>query len=204
MKYEKIFDTFSNGVTRKLKKGDILYNEGSMPEGVFLIKTGLIGLFHVAPNGKETFLRVFGEGNTIGHRSYFASEVYHASSIALAPTTVEYLSQDKFEEFIKENPEFIRDVLTQVSQDLGLAELRMSGLHDKTAASRIVESILFLKLKYPQQLWTRKNIADFSGSTFETVTRVLNKLEKSNEITKNGRDFTINDPERLLSIIEEI
>ena len=203
MKIEKIATYFQNGLKKHLKKGDILYREGDSPTGIYLIESGLIGLFHLAPNGKETFLRVFDNENTIGHRSFFAKELYHATSMALAPTIVRYLSKDQFEKMINDHPEILREILEKVSIDLGNAELRMSGHQDKTAAGRIIESIVFLKLKYPTQVWTRKLIADFSGSTIETVTRVLNKLEKTKDITKQGRDFSIIDPSNLLKKINQ-
>ena len=171
-----------------------------MPSGIYYIQAGLVGLYHLSKNGKETFLRVFGPGNLLGHRSYFAKENYHASSKAITDTKLTYIPQDEIEKHPASNKQTLRHILTQVALDLGKAELRISGRHDKSAGSRIIESVIFLKLNYPTQMWTRKQIADYSGSTFETVTRVLNKLEKEGFITKNGRDFTIHSPEQMMSI----
>jgi CRP-like cAMP-binding protein len=89
-------------------------------------------------------------------------------------------------------------MLQIVSRDLGNAELRLSGLQDKSAMTRIIEAMVFLKLKHPDYTWTRKEIAEFSGSTFETVTRVMSRLADEGLIVKEGRDFIINDPEELL------
>ena len=66
-----------------------------------------------------------------------------------------------------------------MAKDLGEAELRMAGLQDKTANIRIAESLVYLKLKHPKHIWTRKEIAEFSGSTFETVTRVMTLLSNA-------------------------
>ena len=196
-------DLFPDLSTKAFKKGEIVYDEGSRPTGIYFIQSGIIGLYHLAENGKETFLRVFGPGNLLGHRSYFADEFYHATSIAVNDAKLIYIPKEVLEEHLDQKPETLRLILTQVSSDLGKAELRMSGRHDKSAGGRIIESIVFLKLHYPEQIWTRKQIADYSGSTFETVTRVINKLEKDGEITKNGRDFTINSPDQLLEKISE-
>ena len=92
---------------------------------------------------------------------------------------------------------------SSIAKDLGKAELRMAGLLDKTAHKRITESLVFLKLKYPEYVWTRKEIAEYSGSTFETVTRVMTILEKKNLIKKSGRDFKVLDHEKLLSLQED-
>ncbi len=193
------FDSFFPHLTsRNLKKGSFIYEEGQGPSGIYYINHGLVGLYHLAENGKETFLRVFGKNNLLGHRSYFCKEKYHASSQAITNAEITFIPQEDLEIYLGQNPNSLRQILAQVASDLGRSELRMSGRHDKSAGGRIIESIVFLKLHYPDQLWTRKQIADYSGSTFETVTRVLNKLEKDGDIIKNGRDFSIISVESLL------
>jgi CRP-like cAMP-binding protein len=90
-----------------------------------------------------------------------------------------------------------------VARDLGDAELRLAGLLDKTAHRRISESLVYLKLKHPDYTWTRKEIGEYSGSTPETVTRVMRILERKNIIKKHGRDFEILNNDKLLSLKEE-
>ena len=198
MNFEKFDEKFPKTSPKLLKKGDFIYKEGELSRGIYYIKSGIVGLYHLSENGKETFLRIFGPKNILGHRSYFANENYHASSVAITDIELSFISQDDLEKYLNLNIEVLRFILKSVAQDLGNAELRMSGRHDKTAANRIIESIIFLKLHYPNQIWTRKQIADYSGSTFETVTRVLNKLEKDGYIIKKGRDFNILSIEDLI------
>ena len=90
-----------------------------------------------------------------------------------------------------------------MAKDLGKAELRMAGLLDKTAHKRITESLVFLKLKHPDYVWTRREIGEYSGSTLETVARVMTILEKKNLIEKCGRDFKILDTNKLLKLQED-
>lgn len=184
--------------SRKLKRGEILYHEGDHPEAVYFVEDGLVGLFHISETGKETFLRVFGDKTILGHRSYFADEAYHASTIALAPTNIISISPDECTRICQEHPELLKNVTRLLAVDLGNAELRMAGLQDKSANKRITESLVYLKMKYPEQTWTRKEIAEYSGSTLETVTRVMTLLEQKGEIEKVGRDFNIHDPNRLV------
>lgn len=187
-----------NMTTKSLKRGQILYHEGDQPENVYFIQEGLIGLFHVSESGKETFLRVFGKDQILGHRSYFAQEPYHGSSMALAPTKVVVISKSDCDQVCKANPEMLKNVTSQLAKDLGNAEMRLAGLQDKTAQQRISQALIFLKTKYPKQTWTRKEIAKYAGSTFETVTRVMTSLEADGLIRKVGRDFEIVQYDELL------
>jgi CRP-like cAMP-binding protein len=199
MIFEEFFEPFiSSPVVRKFKRGDIVYHEGDRPDNLYYLKEGLIGLFHISESGKETFLRVFSTGMIFGHRSHFAQTPYHATAISLTKSKVSVISKSLCEEICSKNPEFLKSMLQIVSRDLGNAELRLSGLQDKSAMTRIIEAMVFFKLKHPDYTWTRKEIAEFSGSTFETVTRVMSRLADEGLIVKEGRDFIINDPEELL------
>lgn len=199
MSYELFSTVLSKKTVKNLKRNQIIYHEGDYPEGLFFVEEGLIGLFHISESGKETFLRVFAKNSIFGHRSYFASENYHASTIALIDTKIKKLTSDECESFFKESPDALRKITVKLAQDLGNAEVRLAGLQDKSTNQRIAESLIFLKLKYPEKIWTRKEIAEYSCSSSESVTRFLTYCEDQNVIQRVGRDFLILDRDKLLN-----
>lgn len=203
MFFQLVEPHIENKSEQSYKRSQIIYHEGDLPSRLYFINSGLVGLFHISKEGKETFFRVFGKGDIFGHRSFFAEEAYHASSIALTPVVLSVISTDECNRICSDHPELIKGLTKIIARDLGKAELRMAGLLDKTAHKRISESLVYLKLKHPNYVWTRKEIGEYSGSTFETVARVMTILEKKNLIEKNGRDFKILNHEKLLSLHEE-
>lgn len=186
-----------------LKRGEFVYHEGEKPEYIYLIESGLVGLFHLSETGKETFFRVFTTNDIFGHRSVLAEEKYHASSMALTQSNIIKIPLLEWDRLCREYPQVKNIVTKQMAKDLGNAELRMAGLLDKTAKKRITESLVYMKLKYPTQVWTRKEIAEYSGSTLETVARVMSSLEKDGYLKKVGRDFEISNPDGLLQFVNE-
>ena len=204
MFYKVLRPFIEDSRAKEFKRGQIIYNEGDNPESLYLIEEGLVGLFHIGESGKESFLRVFGKDCIFGHRSYFAEEPYHGTSMALSPVKFQILSKDQANKIFLQHPELLKDMTKILARDLGAAELRMSGLQDKSAGQRIIESLIFLKYKYPDQVWTRKEIAEYSGTTFETVTRLMSKLDEENLIEKKGRDFSIVDDLKLLNYSESL
>lgn len=200
MTYMAFNDILQKTEIRSFKRNQFIYHEGDSPQGLYFVEEGLIGLFHVSESGKETFLRVFAKNSIFGHRSYFASEKYHASTIALTDTKIKNLSPTECESFFKEKPDVLRSITTELAQDLGKAEIRLAGLQDKTTNQRIAESLIFLKLKYPEKIWTRKEIAEYSCSSSESVTRFLTFCEEQNIIQRIGRDFKILEREKLLNL----
>lgn len=184
--------------TKSFKRGEMIYHEGDSPESLFLVESGLVGLFHISESGKETFLRVFGKGCIFGHRSYFAESPYHATSIALEQTDLVIIAKEQCQEICEKRPDLLKAMTKMIATDLGEAELRLSGLKDKSAPRRIAEALVFLKLKYPDHIWTRKEVAEFSSSTFESVARTMTKLNDLGLISKEGRDFILNDAQAVL------
>ena len=182
-----------------VKRGQIIYHEGDNPQNLYFVEEGLVGLFHISETGKETFLRVFNKDCIFGHRSYFAETPYHASAISLTQSHLTLISKEECRRICEKNPDLLKELVKIMAKDLGEAELRMAGLQDKTANIRIAESLVYLKLKHPKHIWTRKEIAEFSGSTFETVTRVMTILSNAGLLQKIGRDYAIESPDNLLA-----
>ncbi|MEC9282044.1 MAG: Crp/Fnr family transcriptional regulator [Bdellovibrionota bacterium] len=203
----KILDIFASHneklISKELKRGEILYHMGDDPKGFYLIQSGLMGLFHIAPNGKESFFRIFAKDNILGHRSYFAEVSYHASAVCLQTCKISFLAKEYIDEHFKNHPEDLRPILKRIALDLGNAEIRIAGLKDKTAISRISETLIFLKLKHPNYSWTRKEIAEFSGTTVESVARAMTQLAELGLIEKEGRDFHILDQNKMMDYISE-
>jgi CRP-like cAMP-binding protein len=200
MFYSMIAPYITQPKSIKLKRGDIIYHEGDKAQNLYFIKSGLVGLFHISEDGKETFFRLFGQDYILGHRSFLAEENYHASAIALKAAEIISISGEEYNQICSDHPELNRTLLNIMAKDLGSAELRMASFLEKSAQLRIIETLVYLKLRYPDHVWTRKEVAEYSGSTYETVTRVMTKLENMELIRKEGRDFVIIDQDQLLAL----
>lgn len=186
------------------RKGDVIYHEGEQGERIFLIKSGIVGLFYLTEQGHETLLRVFAKDHIFGHRAFIAKEPYHASSICLTETSLYAISYRDFEVLYQRNADILMGVARVLAHELRMSESRLSEFQEKNASQRIIHALVFLKLKYPGHTWTRKQIAEYAGSTLETVVRVMGQLDKKNYIIKSGRDFSIPHAEALLEYAESL
>lgn len=181
------------------QRGDFIYQEDEDSQNIFLLQKGLIGLFNVSEKGNETLLRVFSGQRIFGHRSLLAEEKYHASAIALSACDLMSYSKVHLYNAIEQKPEIALKLCKLLSTELREAELRLAAMSDKTAKERISQALVFLKLRQPEYIWTRKEISDFSGTTIETVARVMTDLDKQGIIKKSQRDFSIEDQDALLA-----
>jgi CRP-like cAMP-binding protein len=185
-------------VTCRFKAGQTIFYSGNDPLGLFTIQSGLVKLEVTSPNGAAHTLRMVGAGGVLGYRSLFANEPYHASAIAVKDCELCFISKADIQEIFKSHPELAMKLLSHLSKDLRHAEEKWMDQMDKGASERIAEAVLFLNEHFHQQSWTRREIAQWAGTTPETVIRTLAQFEKEGLIDQtDGRNIRIVQKEKL-------
>ncbi len=103
-------------------------------------------------------LRFFKKGQFFSHRSLFANEVYHATSKALDPTQVIFVSKDLVFSYLQKNPQVYLEVISVLAKELRKAEVILA-LQDSEVLVRIAHSLIYLKELDSERAWTRDEIA---------------------------------------------
>lgn len=197
-------DLIQYGKRKSFKKGDTVYSKGEKVHGIYYIEFGYLGLIDQSVSGVETLLRVFGKNEITGHRSFLSEEVSHASCVALTDSELLFFPFETPKDCLIKDESLFFHITRNIASDLRVAEERLSGVSGKKVASRVIEGLLYLKMRYPGHVWTRREIGDFCVAKTETVTRVLSKLESLGLIQKDGRDLLIPDKSALLEYSEEL
>jgi CRP-like cAMP-binding protein len=173
------------------KAGQIIFRQGQDPLGLFAVQTGLVKLEVNSLAGHAHTLRILGPGGVVGYRSLFARESYKANAVAIEDTSLCYIPKTELFQVFVEHPEAILNFMQVICKDLRSAEEKWLDQMDKEASERIAEAILFLQDQFIDQKWTRKEIAQWAGTTPETVMRTLAQFEKDGLIDQAGRRIII-------------
>jgi CRP-like cAMP-binding protein len=185
-------------VVCRFKTGQVIFYAGNDPLGLFTIQSGLVKLEVTSPNGAAHTLRMVGPGGVLGYRSLFANEPYHASAVAVKDCELCFISKADILEIFKSHPDLTMKLLNHLSKDLRHAEEKWMDQMDKGAPERIAEAVLFLNEHFEQQSWTRREIAQWAGTTPETVIRTLAQFEKEGLIDQTeGRNIRILKKDKL-------
>lgn len=187
-------------VTSRYKKGQYIFYEGNNPGGIFCVNSGIVKLESSGASGNNHILRMVSSGGLLGYRSLFASEPYGASALVQEDAAVCFIPKESIENLIQKYPDVALNFLTRISKELRQAEGRFCGLTDKNASERIAEALLFLKDSFPEQVWTRKEIAEWAGTTPETVMRTLAEFEDQGLIEQSGRRILIKNKKFLFDM----
>ena len=67
----------SQGRRRVLNRGQTLFSQGAPHEGIYLVESGRIRVFYMAPSGREITLAYWHPGNFVGGPEIFGSGPHH-------------------------------------------------------------------------------------------------------------------------------
>ena len=186
----------------RFKSGQVIFYAGNSPLGLYTVQSGLVKLEVTSESGAAHTLRFMGPGGALGYRSLFAEEPYHASAIAVEDCELCFVPKAEILNIFKNHPHLAMKLLTHVSKDLRLAEEKWLDQMDKGAAERIAEALLFLQDHFSHQGWTRREIAQWAGTTPETVIRTLAQFEKDGIIDQtDGRQIRVISKEKLKELL---
>jgi CRP/FNR family transcriptional regulator len=196
-------------------KGALLCIEGQLPRGVYVLCTGRAKLFTTSAEGKTVILRIAEPGEVLGLSGAMSDTPYEASVETLEPTQANFISREDFLDFMKHYPDVGVRVAQQLTHNCKCAydEIRSLGL-----SNSVPEKIAKLLLHWSERplnsvkkrsnevairvTLTQEEIAQFTGTSRETVSRVLGDFKRKGWIRITGATwFIANKPalERLVT-----
>src|SRR5262245_5849177 len=173
-------------------RGTMLCLEGQSPRGVYVLCTGRAKLSTTSSDGKSIILRIAEPGEVLGLTAAVSNSPYEATVETLEQTQANFISQTDFSRFLKDYPEVGMKVAQQLTHNCkcAYAEIRSLGLSN-SVPEKIAKLLLgwaehplqFSTPKKSQEIsirvtLTQEEIAQFVGTSRETVSRVLSDFKK--------------------------
>lgn len=196
-------------ITKKIKKGDALFQEGERLNGVFCVRNGVSKLSQMSENGKDQIVKIAGKGEILGQRSVITEEKTSLSAVALNDMQVCYIPKQELVDNISNNIEFTKAVLLQVANDLKYANDVIVDMAQKTVKQRIAETLRYLEKNFGKDnegyialTLTREDIANIVGTAKEACIRTLAIFKKEKWISTDGKRIKIEDDQELFKLIE--
>lgn len=192
-------------------KGELLFKEGEEVSGMYFINTGLVKVHKKWGSEKELILRIAKSGEIVGHRGLGSDTIYPVSGTALEPTDVCFISLDFFNSTLKVNHDFLYQLMMFFASELKESEKRMRNLAHMSAKGRIANALLFLKNKFgltPEGSLainiSRNDMASYTGTTYETLFRMMNELTEANILRMEGKDIFIQQEDKLMEYTRDL
>lgn len=200
-----------NSITSLLqgKRGEVLYRQGAFPKGAYWLKTGKIKIFQETPEGQRRTLYVYSDGDLLGYRQLITDEAFPISATLLEDCTIAFIPAETFRELLQNSTFFARNLLTALAKEFSIWMNRTTAFTQFPVRHRLILALLILHEQYrfsgspPGVItMTRSDLAEYIGSSLETVVRALNSLKSSDLVRIKGRRILIWDTDGLADILE--
>ncbi len=192
------------------KKGQQFIMEGAPVNGLFFVCSGKAKVLKTGIYGKEQILRLVGEGEIVGHRGFGTTNKYGISAVAIEDCILCSLSNDILNKMLIELPKLTYDLMIFYAEELNRSEDKVKAFAQMTVREKVIDSLLYMDRKFGRNLngffsiqLSRKEIADYAGTTVEQVIRTISALKKEELIQTLGKQIGIINIEELKKEISE-
>ncbi len=194
----------------EIKKGKIIYREGSYSKGAYILRKGKVKIYQTNGDGKEQIVYIYRKGEIMGYRPLLCEETHPVSAVSLEDCVISFIPKKFFLHALNESPILARRLLNNLSHEFSVWVNKIGAFSQQQVKERVALSLLIINEKYKKDSnsnqpavinLSRDDIANYVGTTTETLVRVLRYLKDEKIITSSGRRITVVKPKELEKII---
>jgi CRP/FNR family transcriptional regulator, dissimilatory nitrate respiration regulator len=177
------FDLLPSSAIRniELEQGEILFRQGDLTTGMFLLASGGVELRRVTEAGERLSIHHFSRGDTFAEASLFA-ERYHCEAVATASGQIVRFDKTALLDAFEQNPAFAFAIASRFAHQVQTYRRRLEILAIRGAERRVLNAV--------QEGLLETDIKSFAatiGLTHEATYRALAALVRQGRLVKPGR-----------------
>jgi len=177
-------------------QGALLFVEGEMPRGLFILCSGEAKLTAGSRQGESIILRLAESGELLGLSSLIANSPYASTAETLTPAQIAFIPARKFQRFLRSHPDVALRVAEHLSMELHKSweQARLLALAPSTR-SKLAQLLLEWASQHgtvePDGVcvpfhMTHEEIGRIIGASRETVSRLLSDFKRRHLIRVKG------------------
>lgn len=196
------------GTRKTLQDGEFFAFEGDVAKSYANVVSGVAKLTQCLEDGREQIVGVLFPSDFISRVSAGSNSPYPCTVQAAGEINLCVFPSARFNQLLVRFPNLERKMLEQTQKELDTARDWLTMLGRKTASERVATFLYHFATRSAEtgckkghafeMPFTRADIADFTGLTYETVSRQISILRKQGIIaSESPRHISYVDMERL-------
>ncbi|QBN18265.1 Crp/Fnr family transcriptional regulator [Flavobacterium nackdongense] len=192
-----------------IKKGNPIFEEGDLVNGIYCVTTGACKLSKLSPNGKDQIIKLVKAGELLGQRSMISDEPANLSAVALEDMEVCFIPKSEVISMFDKNNQFSMNMMKTICGDLKEASEHMISISQKTVKERLAETLVYLEETFGKKedgslriQLSREELAGMIGTATESCIRLLSDFNKTGLIGLIGKKIVIKDLAKLKRIAD--
>ncbi len=192
-------------------KGAMLFIEGQMARGVFVLCGGKVKLSTTSREGKTIITKISDSGDILGLNAVVSNRPYEVTAEMMEPGQANFIPKDSLMQMLRDFPEVAMRVAQQLSRNYYTAyeEIRTLGL-SASPSEKFAKLLLSWSTKTTQSddssqvrlTLTHEEIAEIIGTTRETVSRLFSEFKKKQLMQSKGAMLMIRSRIALEKIVQ--
>lgn len=187
---------------------ETIFKIGDPTKGVYLLVEGKVKVLTAGVEDQTRIIRLASNGDIIGHRGFGGNWTYPILCETLTPCKLIFMPIEVFNQVVKSNPELGFYMMMFFAEELRESERFTIPQPVKSKVAYVLYKNFLAfgaertdggKLNYSL---SRTDIANFAGTTYESVIRTLADLNKENIIRTEGKSIVITNLPDLKKLFE--
>jgi CRP-like cAMP-binding protein len=193
-----------NLVQIELKKGNILFKEKSYSKGMYILKKGKIKIYKTNSQGQTYIVYIYAKDELLSYRALLCNEPHPVSAEALEDCMLFFIPKNILLQALQTSPVLSNLLLTNLSHEFAVWINTISFFAQQPVKEKVALALLILNEKYKKKNvdvstinLSRNDLANYVGTTKETLVRMLRLLKDEKIIHTQGRKINVLTPHRL-------
>ncbi|MBI4915877.1 MAG: Crp/Fnr family transcriptional regulator [Acidobacteria bacterium] len=192
---------------------ETLFREGEEAEEFLVVLAGRVKLTQLGSDGQEVIARFLGPGDMCAAVAIFPGGTYPATAEAVEETRALGWRREPIDALLRRYPAFAVRAMRVLSERVRELQDRVRELSTERVAQRIARALVRLARQVGRPVeegvlldlpLTREDLANMTGTTLYTVSRVLTEWETAGIVRTRRRRVVIRRPHGLVSIAEDL
>ena len=203
----QIREILDQATPKRHGEGAEIFREGEEADRFFLLLDGYVRVVRTMPSGDQVVLRHIPPGQLIGIAQALGRTTYPATASAASEALTLSWPTRLWPTFLERYEGFGTETWATLGRRMQELNDRMAELATKAVEQRVASAVLRMvnqtgrkveggiEIAFPV---TRANIAEMTGTTLHTVSRLLSSWEKDGIVESRRKHIVVTQPHRLM------
>lgn len=202
-----------NGIHRSIEQGEYFFLQGDPAAYAYILTSGRAKLVQTSQAGQQVNLRTINEWQIFGALGAVRTQaVYPASAQALENASALAIESGWLHELLETRPYLSLGLMQLMTGYIQEMQSRYRELATEKVERRIARALVRLTYQMGSRTadgaielnFTRRELAEMSGTTLFTASRVLAEWERRGLITAGRERVVIRNPHGIVRIAEDL
>jgi CRP-like cAMP-binding protein len=201
----------ATATARRYPEGATAYRQDEPAGQFFVLLGGRMKAVQTTPDGVQVVIRHIGPGDLFGLAHAMRRPTYPASAIAVTDSVALAWPDSQWAVMTARVPQLAANAMATMGQRLDDAHTRVRELATEAVERRVAHALLRLVRQAGRKTeagilidfpLTRQDIAEMTGTTLYTVSRLLTAWEAKGLVASARRQVTVRDPHALVLLAD--